>query len=146
MTYEFEHRQFLKTIASTGLGATLGIVQSAASAAKVNLPPIHRVRIGIIGVGRRGSGLMDNLLQKKENVQVKAVCDIYPDRAKAAQQRVTRASQPKPEAYSGSEHIWKKLVERDDIDAVIIGTYCEWHTPMAVYVMKTGKYAGVEVP
>ena len=37
-------------------------------------------------------------------------------------------------------------MERDDLDAVIIATYWQWHTPMAVYAMKHGKYAGVEVP
>ena len=37
-------------------------------------------------------------------------------------------------------------MDRGDLDAVIIATPWEWHTPMAVYAMKAGKYVGVEVP
>ena len=35
---------------------------------------------------------------------------------------------------------------RDDLDAVLIATYWEWHTPMAACAMRSGKYAAVEVP
>ncbi len=154
MTYEVNRRRFLKAGTAVGVGISFGGVQLAAPDAKpdvsspkeVNLPAIEKVRIGIIGMGGRGNSLMGNLLQMKEDVQIRAVCDIHPKRAEAAQQRVIRAGQPKPQAYSGSEHIWKKLAERDDIDALIITTYWQWHTPMAVYAMKAGKYAGVEVP
>jgi len=82
----------------------------------------------------------------KDDVEIRAVCDIYPKRAEAARKRVVRANLAKPEIYCGDEDVWKKLVDRDDIDAVIITTYWEWHTPIAVYAMKAGKYAGVEVP
>jgi len=86
MTYEFNRRGFLKAGAAAGLGATLGGVQLTASAAKadlslpkeVDLPAIDEVRIGIIGMGGRGNSLMGNLLQMKESVRIKAVCDIYP--------------------------------------------------------------------
>ncbi|MCP4645888.1 MAG: Gfo/Idh/MocA family oxidoreductase, partial [bacterium] len=48
--------------------------------------------------------------------------------------------------YTRDEHVYRDLLERDDLDAVIIATYWQWHTPMAVCAMKHGKYAGVEVP
>ena len=147
-------RQFLKTGTSVGLGLALGSRRPTASASQpkpdaaneINLPPIEKVRIGIIGMGGRGNSLMGNLLQMKADVEIRAVCDIYPERAKAAQGRVVKAGFNKPQAYSGDENIWKKLVERNDIDAVIIATYWQWHTPMAVYTMKAGKYAASEVP
>ena len=47
--------------------------------------------------------------------------------------------------YTGDEHAFEKMLERDDIDGVIIATPWLWHTPMAVATMKAGKYAGVEV-
>ena len=149
MINESNRRQFLKTGASVGLGLALGGIRPTASAShkqssaanEINLPPIDKVSIGIIGMGGRGNSLMGNFLQMKADVEVRAVCDIYPERAKAAQDRVVKAGFNKPEAYSGNENIWKKLVERDDLDAVIIATYWQWHTPMAVYTMKAGKYA-----
>ncbi|MCA9413596.1 MAG: Gfo/Idh/MocA family oxidoreductase, partial [Candidatus Omnitrophica bacterium] len=42
--------------------------------------------------------------------------------------------------------MYQKLLEREDLDAVLIATPWNWHTPMAVDTMKAGKYAGVEVP
>ena len=163
MTKESSRRQFLKTSTTVGLGAALGGIRLTASASprpskgldsqpksdatnEINLPPIEKVRIGIIGMGGRGNGLLSNFLNMKDDVEIRAVCDIYPKRAEAAQKQVVRANLAEPDIYCGDEDIWKKLVDRDDIDAVIITTYWEWHTPMAVYAMKAGKYAGVEVP
>ena len=51
----------------------------------------------------------------------------------------------KPEGYTG-EQDYKRLMARDDIDAVLIATPWELHTPMAVHSMKCGKYTAVEVP
>lgn len=147
MNEELNRRVLLKAGVGAALGAAnLSISTTGALAGEVNLPPMEKVRIGIIGVGGRGSGLMANLLRMQGDCQIKAVCDIYPKRAQAAQKRVVAAGQPEPEAYSGSEDIWKKLAERDDLDAVVIATYWDWHAPMAVYAMKAGKYAAVEVP
>ncbi len=105
------------------------------------------VRVGVIGTGNRGSGLTRTLTQLP-GVQIRAVCDPNPEAQARAQDIVASAGQPKPEGYQGdaSSEVWKRLIERDDLDAVIIATPWEFHTPMAVYAMKAGKYAGVEVP
>jgi len=153
MAYETNRREFLKTGTAAGLGTVLGGIsladcaaQSEPLAQKIDLPPIDRVRIGIVGMGGRGNALLSNFLNMKDDVEIRAVCDIYRKRAEAAQKRVVRANLAKPDIYCGDEDVWKKLVDRDDLDAVIVTTYWEWHTPMAVYAMKAGKYAGVEVP
>lgn len=103
------------------------------------------VRVGVIGTGGRGRSLMGNLLLMK-NVEIPAVCDINIDAATAAQTMVEKAGQPKPEAYTRDEMVYRELLERDDLDAVIIATYWQSHAPIAVDAMKAGKYAGVEVP
>ena len=51
-------------------------------------PKIEQVRVGIVGVGRRGPSHVLNLL-KLDHVEIKAVCDILPDRAQAAAALVT---------------------------------------------------------
>ncbi len=143
MAHQTSRREFLKTNGTLGLSAVLGTVAFSGSAGAA---PRKKVRLGIIGIGGRGNGLLGNLLGMKDDVEIGAVCDIFPARAQGARQRVIGAGMPAPEVYSGDENVWKKLVDRDDLDAVIITTYWEWHTPMAVYAMKAGKYAGVEVP
>jgi predicted dehydrogenase len=103
------------------------------------------VRIGVVGTGNRGRGLLGILLGM-EGVEIPALCDINREHLSMAEDLVLKSGREKPEGYWKDEYIFQKLMDRDDIDAVIIATYWEWHTPMAVYGMKAGKYVGVEVP
>ena len=107
--------------------------------------PLSRVRIGFVGVGGRGSGLLNDLLGI-DGVEIKAVCDIVPARVEAAQQRVVAAGQPEPAGYAKGETDFENLCQRDDLDLVYIATPWDWHTPMAICAMNNGKHAAVEVP
>src|ERR1700759_5058469 len=101
-------------------------------------------RLGIIGVGGRGTSLLEDLLAA--NAQVRAVCDVVPEKAKHAQQLIEKAGQHAPELYTQSDHSYEQLVARDDLDLVIIATPWLWHLPMAVAAMQKGKHVAVEVP
>ena len=136
-------RDFLKSNVGGAVGLTLVGVGAKSKVAKG--ADTRTVRIGIVGVGGRGNSLMGNLLLM-ENVEIRALCDLSAAKVAAAQHRVVKAGQFKPAGYAEDEHIYKKLMDREDIDAVIIATYWEWHAPMAIEAMKAGKYAGVEVP
>jgi predicted dehydrogenase len=103
------------------------------------------VRIAVLGTGNRGRGLLGILLEMP-GLEFPALCDIQPVHLEMAQDMVVKAGHKKPAGYGKDELDYKRLLERDDIDAVIIASYWEWHTPMAVDAMKAGKYAGVEVP
>lgn len=142
MAQAINRREFLKvnTAASLGLALT-GTGMNRADSTQQEKP----VRVGVIGTGGRGSSLLKNLL-KINNVQVPALCDINPARLTKAQQIVEKAGRNKPEGYEKGPEDFKSLLDRDDLDAVIIATPWEWHTPMAVYAMKAGKAVGVEVP
>jgi len=102
-------------------------------------------RVGSIGVGGRGTGLLRNLL-RMDDVSIQAVCDINPQNLARAQALVEKTGRPKPEGYGNGEEDFRRLVARDDLDAVLIATPWEWHTPMGVAAMKTGKYTAIEVP
>lgn len=106
-------------------------------------PKIDTVRIGYIGLGNRGSGAIQRI-QKLENVEVKALCDIRTANAEAA--RNAFKGDVKPQVYSGSADAWKKMCERDDIDLVYICTPWSLHAPMALYAMEHGKHVAVEIP
>ncbi len=102
------------------------------------------VRIGIVGTGNRGRSLMRTLLAMG-NVEIPAICDIAPPALRAARNLVTKDGQPQPEGYSGATD-YEKLMDREDLDAVLIATPWDLHTPMSVYAMKAGKTTGCEVP
>ena len=103
------------------------------------------MRVGILGSGGRGTGLLGVLLSLQD-VVVPAICDISEKNLTRAQNLVEKAGQPRPEGYSRGEHDFERLLQRDDLDAVVIASPWEWHTPMAVAAMRAGKYAAVEVP
>ena len=133
-------REFIRKNAITGLGLVL-----APSILRAGFPQAEKVRLGFIGVGGRGTDLL-GLALEREDVVIKAVCDIKDTAVINAQKLVEKAGQPKPEAYSENEYAYLKLVSRDDLDGIIIATPWLWHTPMAVASMKAGKYTAVEVP
>ena len=141
-------------VAAGAVGAFRRSVWAAASPARkpdqksvfgLRHPPLGKVRIGFIGLGGRGSGLLGNLLDI-EGVEIRAVCDVVPERVKAAQRRVVARGQPEPAAYAQGEQHYQELCRRDDLDVVYIATPWDWHVPMAVCAMKNGKHAATEVP
>lgn len=107
-------------------------------------PKIETVRIGVIGLGMRGSEAVARL-SYIDGVEITALCDKYPDKITAAQKTLTSMMRPKAKEYSGEEG-WKALCESNDVDLVYTPTPWDLHTPIAVYAMKHGKHAAVEVP
>jgi predicted dehydrogenase len=106
--------------------------------------PLGKVRIGLIGVGARGSGAVSRLA-KFQDVEVVALCDLFEERTKGGQATLMRNGRKPAQLFFGSENAWKKLVELD-LDLIYICTPWQLHTPMAVLAMANGKHAAVEVP
>lgn len=107
-------------------------------------PALETVRIGFIGLGNRGPAAVIRM-SKIEGVDIKGLCDLRPEKAQEAKQKIANTSH-KPDLYTGSENAWKKLCERNDVDLIYIATPWHLHTPMAVYAMEQGKHVAVEVP
>ena len=108
-------------------------------------PPMKRVRVGMIGVGARGNSLLGNLLDI-EAVQITALCDIVSGRVAKACDRVCAKGQPEPARFTRGETDFENLCRRDGVDLVYVVTPWEWHVPMAVSAMRSGKHVAVEVP
>lgn len=107
-------------------------------------PKLEKVRIGIVGLGMRGPGAVERM-SFIEGVEIKALCDKYPERATAAQKILAKAGLPQAREYSGEDG-WKAMCDSNDIDLIYITTPWHLHTPIAVYAMKAGKHAATEVP
>jgi predicted dehydrogenase len=131
MSNRYPRRDFL-TLAGAGLARSLG------GAGKP-------VRIGIVGVGSRGTGLLKTLLNLP-GVEVPAICDINEEHLRNAQAIVEQKSGVRPEGYSRGPEDYLRLVARDDLHAVITATPWELHAPVAIAAMRAGKYAATEVP
>lgn len=155
-------RDFIRTTALIGAGLAAGQAigcaagtgsgghppfgaKAAGSMVGFKVAPMEKVRIGFVGVGGRGTGLLRDFM-RCEGVEIKAVCDVIPDRAARAQDILVKAGHEKPEAYTSGDHDFENLVKRDDIDLVITPTPWEWHVPVCVAAMNAGKHACTEVP
>jgi len=85
-------------------------------------------------------------LLKRDDIVVSNICDIDKEALNRAQDLVVEAGGKKPRGFSRNEVHYQDMVQRDDMDGIIISTPWKWHVPMAVDTMKAGKYAGLEVP
>ncbi len=97
-----------------------------------------RVQFAVIGCGGMGSGHLRNLVERSErdNLRVAAVCDVY-------QRRLTRAREV---AGCDGTLDYRTLLERPDIDAVLIATPDHWHGKIASDALEAGKHVYVEKP
>jgi predicted dehydrogenase len=106
---------------------------------------LEKVRIGVIGAGRRGQSVMSDLLNVPQ-VEIRAVCDIDPLMIELTKKRFARKNLPEPRFYAAGERDFENLCKQDDLDFIFIATPWEWHTPQALCAMRNGKHVGVEVP
>ncbi len=95
-----------------------------------------RIGLGVIGTGERGTYVM-TVFQKNADVEVRALCDVYPVRTDKAQQKA-------PNTKTFIDH--RQLLELKEIDAVLIGTPDHWHHDHAIDAMNAGKDVYVEKP
>ena len=154
MKKQFNRRDFIRTIAATGVGLAVSenilasIGPSEYESPFIPVPTagsLEKVRIGYIGVGLQGTEHVENLL-KIEGAEIVAVCDIIGSRVKRAQDMVEKAGFRRPEGYSENEYDWRNLCERNDVDLVYTATPWQWHVPICLASMKAGKHVATEVP
>lgn len=130
-------RDFVKIAVGTGI--SLGVSQVQGPAIGKVLGANDRINIGIIGVGGRGMHLLRWAMEtgaKKNDARVVAVSDVYVKRKRKAQDLC------KGDGYLN----YKELLDRKDIDAVVIATPDHWHAQMAIEAMEKGKDVYLEKP
>ena len=111
----------------------------------LRLAPMPVVRVGFIGLGMRGPSAVERFTHL-EGVEIKAICDLHPERVEKSQAILKKAGLPEATTYTGSEEAWKELCDRPDIDLVYIATDWARHAPMMIYAMQKGKHVACEVP
>lgn len=152
---KLSRRELLKVAGLAGVGLTLpGIPEIHAEPANAELHPTmvgvkfeprDVVRIGIVGVGLRGTDVLGEFLAI-DKVVIPAVCDVVRDKCVRASQLIEKAGQKTPEIYSNGERDFERLSARDDLDFIYIATPWEWHVPQILAALKNGKHVGTEVP
>ncbi|HXH99901.1 MAG TPA: Gfo/Idh/MocA family oxidoreductase [Sphingobacteriaceae bacterium] len=133
-----KRRNFIRSGAIAALG--FPILRSGGIFAQNN----GKVRLGYIGVGLRGrSHINAGLL--RDDVEIVAICDTQESSLQPCRQQFTKAGKALPAEYTGDINSYKKLLDRKDIDAVIIATPWQFHYQQSIDAMNAGKYVGCEV-
>ncbi len=133
MNDEINRRDFMKRAGISTVSAGLAMSGVARNAVAAN----EKIVVGVIGTGRMGVENLENFA-KQPDVQIAAVSDVYaPNLDKGL-----KATEGKAKTYKD----FRELLDRKDIDAVIIATPDHWHALHTVLACQTGKDVYVEKP
>ncbi|HEX2477449.1 MAG TPA: Gfo/Idh/MocA family oxidoreductase [Lacipirellulaceae bacterium] len=136
-------RGFLKRTAGAGLAAAgFSIVPSSVFGRDGSVPPSERITVGGIGIGNRGTYDLSCFLEQKD-VQFIAVCDIKEARRDAIKKM---ADKHHGNSDCAQYRDFRELLDRSDIDAVLIATGPNWHATAAMYAARAGKDMYCEKP
>ncbi|MFN9085881.1 MAG: Gfo/Idh/MocA family protein, partial [Acidobacteriota bacterium] len=121
----------------------LGAVGASVMANRpVSAAPSDSVRIGIVGLGGRGTHLLTKEVTRVKNAKVTHLCEIDQARLEKAQANAEKAGFGK---VRGTDDM-RRLFEDKEVDAVIVATPDHWHAPAAILACAAGKDVYVEKP
>jgi predicted dehydrogenase len=127
-------RAFLETLGRCGVGT---LFAGAAIESGRGFAANDTINVGCIGTGIRGRTLMKSLTQIP-GVRIAAACDVYDPHLEQARKLADSSA-------IISQH-YREVLERNDIDAIVISTPDHWHVPMTVAACQAGKDVYVEKP
>ncbi len=120
------------------LGVTsAGLVTAGYTATARGFAANETITVGAIGTGGRGRQLLGNLTQLP-GARLAAVCDVWDENLQAA----LRLAEPGALATKD----YRQLLDRADLDAVLIATPDHWHVPLVIESVQAGKHVYVEKP
>ncbi len=143
LQHQLHRRRFLKTAVSAGAAVMAPtIIPSSALGRDGAVPPSERIVLGGIGIGNRGTYDLSCFLEQKD-VVFAAVCDIKESRRVAVKKTAD-------ELYGNQDcamiRDFRELLDRPDIDAVLIATGPNWHATAAMHAARAGKDMYCEKP
>lgn len=149
-------RTFLKNSTAATAGVTLGLNLVGAPATRSVPGANEKIRVGFIGVGNRGTQLLQGFMAQKD-VEIAALCDVYePYLARkhsdvgqaildSIGDRVPRMGEELSSTVARYRD-FRRVLDRKDIDAVVIATPDHWHAIQTVMTCQAGKDVYVEKP
>jgi predicted dehydrogenase len=101
----------------------------------------RQVKLGIIGLGARGQGLLETAYLEHPEAEFIAVCDVYEDRCGKGAEIIEKCTGKRP--YTTTDY--HRILEMPEIDGVILCTSWDHHIDLCIEAMEAGKYVGSEV-
>lgn len=101
----------------------------------------RKIKMAMIGLGGRGTGLLKDVFLQHSEVDFVAVCDKYLDRCEEAAEIIKKSSGVTPVITQN----YKEILQMSEVEAVILCTSWENHLNLCIEAMEAGKYVGCEV-
>jgi predicted dehydrogenase len=141
-----DRRNFLKKSTGLAAGASLSaagaMAASTAASAARTLGANDHIRVGLIGCGGMGRTDLRDMLRVK-NVQCVALCDVDKTQMEQARAEITDPAEQKIDLFTQD---FRQVIDRNDIDAVIVATPDHWHAVPTIMACQAGKDVYVEKP
>jgi predicted dehydrogenase len=125
------------------VGTSAALVAAPLTAAKTAVAANEKLVVALVGCGGMGRGDLWDFMRIPE-VEVAALCDVDDARVAEAMSDVKRAHRPTDKIQT--ERDFRKVLERKDIDAVIVGTPDHWHAYVMIAACGSGKDVYCEKP
>ena len=137
MSHHLNRRNFLKSAASLAAACSVAPRVFAPADLYAFQAPSDRLRMGCIGLGGQGRG---NARGFNGMCDIVALCDV--DESFGIARAIKENIGKNPDTYKD----YRRVLERDDIDVVCIGTPDHWHVKIAIEAMQSGKHVFCEKP
>ena len=134
---QISRRNFVEAVGMTAGASALLNVAVASSTTSAN----EKIRLGLIGAGSRGNQLLDSFL-KQPDIDVIAIADVDDHHAADTAERIKKRKSNTPHTARD----YRMMLDRKDLDAVIIATPDHWHALPSIHAVLAGKDVYVEKP
>ena len=138
-------RQFIKTSAGS-VAAAAAVSSTRTAKANTGSSPNAKLRIGFIGPGGRGFRAhvkqLTKLALEGQPIELPAVCDVYNVHSDRAAKHIEKSLGKAPNKYDD----FREMLEKENLDAVCIGTPDHWHAKQAIESLEKGLHVYCEKP
>ena len=149
----YTRRRFLAraTAAAVSALAVPHFVPASALGLEGGVAPSNRVTVGMIGLGRQALAYNLPFFVSQPDCEVVALCDVDRWRLAVTEERTAsyygEQKNRCPQVPNCPRYVdFREVLDRPDIDAVMISTPDHWHVPMSVLAVKAGKHVSCEKP
>lgn len=142
---QINRRHFLATSAQTSIAAGVLAAKQTTTGKAATVPTLDRLRIGVIGVGTRGSVHLKSLAaiqQQHGAIEIPSICDAYSDYRDRARDYLHKETGLAPKAYVD----YGEMLAHEKLDAVCIATPDHWHAKQALDALSAGLHVYCEKP